>query len=51
MNKNFLWGSSISGGQCEGGFESRSETVVDIIPQGKETRFQYLNEPDHYLER
>ena len=51
MNKNFLWGSYISGGQCEGGFESRSETVVDIIPQGKETRFQYLNEPDHYLER
>lgn len=39
MNKNFLWGSSISGGQCEGGFESRSETVVDIIPQGKETDF------------
>ena len=45
MNKNFLWGSSISGGQCEGGFESRSETVVDIIPQGKETRFQYLKNP------
>lgn len=51
MNKIFLWGSSISGGQCEGGFDSRSESVVDIIPQGKETRFQYLNEPGHYLQR
>ena len=51
MSKDFLWGSSISGGQCEGGFESRSETVVDIIPQGKETRFQYLDDPGIYLEQ
>ncbi len=51
MNKNFLWGSSISSGQCEGGFSSRSETVVDIIPQGRETRFQYLNEPGIYLNK
>ena len=51
MNKNFLWGSSISGGQCEGGFSSRKETVVDIIPQGRETRFQYLDQPGIYLNR
>lgn len=51
MNKHFLWGSSISGGQCEGGFDSRSETVVDIIPQGKDTRFQYLDQPGRYLQR
>ena len=50
MKKEFLWGSSISAGQCEGGFESRSETVVDMIPQGKTTRFQYLNHPGKYLE-
>lgn len=50
MNTEFLWGSSISGGQCEGGFESRSETVVDMIPQGRTTRFQYLNDPGKYLE-
>ncbi len=48
---NFLWGSSISGGQCEGGYSSRSETVVDIIPQGKETRFQYLDHPGEYMQR
>mgnify|MGYP003317295597 CR=1 FL=1 len=51
MRKDFLWGSSISGGQCEGGFDSRSETVVDIIPAGKDTRFQYLNNPGIYLTR
>lgn len=51
MNKEFLWGSSISGGQCEGGYSSRSETVVDIIPQGKETRFAYLNHPGIYMQR
>jgi len=51
MNKSFLWGSSISGGQCEGGFSSRSETVVDIIPQGKETRFAYLDQPGLYMQR
>ena len=51
MDKNFLWGSSISGGQCEGGFDTRSETVVDIIPQSREMRFQYLNEPGKYLQR
>lgn len=51
MNHNFLWGSSLSGGQCEGGFHSRSETVVDIIPQGKDTRFQYLDNPGCYLQR
>lgn len=51
MNKTFLWGSSISGGQCEGGFETRSETVVDIIPQGKTTRMKYMDEPGHYMNR
>lgn len=51
MSNHFLWGSSISGGQCEGGFSSRSETVVDIIPQGKTTRFKHLNEPGIYLNR
>ncbi len=51
MNKSFLWGSSISGGQCEGGYSSRSETVVDIIPQGKETRIKYLNQPGIYMQR
>ena len=50
MRDNFLWGSSISGGQCEGGYDSRGETVVDIMPQGKGTRFQYLNDPGRYLE-
>ena len=47
--KDFLWGSSISAGQCEGGYSSRGETVVDIMPQGKETRFQYLDDPKEYL--
>lgn len=51
MQNSFLWGSSISGGQCEGGFSSRSETVVDIIPSGKETRMQFLDEPGIYLKR
>lgn len=51
MNKNFLWGSSISGGQCEGGLSSRGKTVVDIIPQGKETRFAYLNDPGIYMDQ
>lgn len=51
MKKDFLWGSSISGGQCEGGYDSRSETVVDIIPSGKETRFAYLDNPKHYIHR
>lgn len=51
MSKNFLWGSSISGGQCEGGYDSRSETVVDLIPSGKDTRFQYLDNPGIYMER
>lgn len=49
MSKTFLWGSSISGGQCEGGYESRSQTVVDIIPQGKETRMRYMDNPEIYL--
>ena len=51
MKKGFLWGSSISGGQCEGGYESRSETVVDIIPAGKDTRFRFLDNPGIYLTR
>ncbi len=51
MKDNFLWGSSISGGQCEGGYASRGETVVDIIPQGKETRKIYLDQPGKYLQR
>lgn len=51
MSKSFLWGSSISAGQCEGGFDSRSPTVVDIIPQGKTTRMQYLNHPGIYLQQ
>lgn len=49
MNNKFLWGSSISGGQCEGGYSSRSQTVVDIIPQGKNERFQYLDKPGIYM--
>lgn len=49
MKKGFLWGSSISGGQCEGGFSSRGATVVDKIPQGKTTRFKYLNDPGIYM--
>ncbi|MEG0277184.1 MAG: glycoside hydrolase family 1 protein [Coprobacillus sp.] len=51
MNKNFLWGSSISGGQCEGGYSSRSETVVDLIPQGRNTRKTFLDQPSEYLKR
>lgn len=51
MKKGFLWGSSISGGQCEGGYESRSETVVDIVPAGKDTRFPFLNNPGIYMSR
>lgn len=51
MQKNFLWGSSISGGQCEGGYDSRSETVVDLIPAGKDIRFQYLDNPGIYMTR
>lgn len=51
MKKDFLWGSSISGGQCEGGYQSRSETVVDLIPAGKDTRFHYLDNPGIYMER
>ena len=49
MNKPFLWGSSISGGQCEGGFASRSATVVVVIPQGKDTRFSFMNNPGIYI--
>ncbi|MFV0255007.1 MAG: glycoside hydrolase family 1 protein [Erysipelotrichaceae bacterium] len=51
MKKNILWGSSISGGQGEGGYDSRSETVVDIIPMGQNTRRKYLNNPAEYLLR
>ena len=51
MKKGFLWGSSISGGQCEGGFSSRSETVVDIIPQSRELRIKHLDHPGIYLDR
>ena len=51
MSKSFLWGSSISAGQCEGGFDSRSPTVVYIIPQGKTTLMQYLNHPGIYLQQ
>lgn len=51
MKEGFLWGSSISGGQCEGGYDSRSETVVDIIPAGKDTRFKFLDNPGVYLQR
>ena len=49
MKDGFLWGSSISGGQCEGGYSSRGETVVDIMPQGKGYRLQFLNDPCEYL--
>lgn len=49
FDKDFLWGSSISGGQCEGGFSSRSETVVDMIPQGRVSRAQYLDNPKQYI--
>lgn len=35
MRNNFLWGSSISAGQCEGGYATRGETVVDLIPKVK----------------
>ncbi|MEG0593401.1 MAG: glycoside hydrolase family 1 protein [Coprobacillus sp.] len=51
MDSNFLWGSSISGGQCEGGYSSRSETVVDLIPQGRNTRKTFLDQPGEYLKR
>lgn len=51
MKNNFLWGSSISGGQCEGGYATRGETVVDIIPQGRKTRKKYLDNPGIYLQR
>ena len=50
MKPGFLWGSSISGGQCEGGYATRGETVVDIMPQGKGIRLQYLNDPGKYLD-
>lgn len=50
FDENFLWGSSISGGQCEGGFTSRSETVVDMIPQGRLNRWEYLNDPKQYID-
>ena len=49
FSKDFLWGSSISAGQCEGGYSSRGETVVDIIPMGKGTRIKYLDDPMEYL--
>ena len=49
MNKLFLWGSSISGGQCEGGFASRSATVVDVITPGKYTRFGFMNKTGIYI--
>ncbi len=48
FKQDFLWGSSISGGQCEGGFSTRSETVVDMIPQGR-GRGRYLNDPEDYI--
>lgn len=51
MRNNFLWGSSISAGQCEGGYATRGETVVDLIPKSKEHRKEYLNEPGIYLNR
>ena len=50
MKDNFLWGSSISAGQCEGGFSSRGMTVVDIMPQGKTLRWQKLDNPGEYLQ-
>lgn len=50
MKDNFLWGSSISAGQCEGGFSSRGMTVVDIMPQGKNLRWEKLNNPGEYLD-
>ena len=49
MKKDFLWGSSISAGQCEGGVETRGLTVVDAIPQGKEIRQVVLDRPGEYL--
>lgn len=44
-----LWGSSISAGQCEGGYDERGECVVDIIPQGRDARRQFLDNPGDYL--
>ena len=50
MKENFLWGSSISAGQCEGGFSTRGMTVVDNIPQSKPLRFKHLNNPGEYID-
>lgn len=49
MKQDFLWGSSISAGQCEGGITSRGLSVVDIIPQGKKIRSKTLENPEQYL--
>ena len=48
--KDFLWGSSISGGQCEGGYATRGATVVDPIPQGRGARFAWMRNPSPVLE-
>ena len=48
--KDFLWGSSISAGQCEGGVESRGLSVVDIMPQGKNERRIFLDHPQTYFD-
>ena len=48
--KDFLWGSSISGGQCEGGYATRGATVVDHIPQGRGARFAWMRNPSPVLE-
>lgn len=50
MKTDFLWGSSISGGQCEGGSESRGYTVVDNMPQGKQLRQITLDNPGKYID-
>lgn len=50
FKSDFLWGSSISAGQCEGGFKSRGMTVVDIAPQGKAIRQVILNNPGEYID-
>ncbi|MFV0396314.1 MAG: glycoside hydrolase family 1 protein [Coprobacillaceae bacterium] len=49
MKKDFLWGSSISAGQCEGGFSSRGMSVVDILPQGRDIRAETMNQPGEYI--
>jgi len=50
MSEPFLWGSSLCGGQAEGGISSRGFTVVDNMPQGKELRSHLLDDPQQYID-